>query len=169
MLYEINVIDALNLQIAENDGYTLKRVNRRKLDDDKDSAKDNSCFRKGYHKYEKQWKQETRRNRRHADRAELRRQPRVSEEALKDWAMNRVFYDGYFRREAFGAVVTPHYTKWGRLGKYNRIVDGFEIWVGIDEYDVTIGYDDFVDEDLVEYGETFFLTVEEAINLGLVE
>lgn len=179
MLYEINVMDALNLQIAEDDGYTLKRVNRRKLDDNKAHYEGNSCFRKGYHKYERDWKKAERRNRRHADKAELRRQPKVSAEALKDWAMAQVFHDGYFRREAFGAEVTPYYTNLGRRGKYNRSIDsydytklerlrkynrsivGYEIWVGIDEYDV--------DEDLAEYGEVFFVSVNEAINLGLVE
>lgn len=108
---------------------------------------------------------------RHSIKAELRRQPRVSEEALKDWAMNKVFrvYDKWVI-EAFDAQVTPIPKKWGKMGKYNAITEDYDIWVGVDAYDPTIPYWAFdVEEDLEEYWERFWISREDAINLGLVE
>lgn len=66
--------DLLNVLVSEEDGYILKRVNRRKIDDYKESAKKYSCRRKGYHKSEKRWKHETRRTRRHSNKDYIRHQ-----------------------------------------------------------------------------------------------
>ena len=73
MQYVMTVNEALNLLIEREDTFTAKRPNRRRIDDRKDDRKTHSCFRKGYHKYERDWKVSSRRNARHNSRAELRK------------------------------------------------------------------------------------------------
>lgn len=171
---EINVTNNATQEEYEVDEFDVMPIKSsrkgRRLDDKKSMPfkPGTSCYRKGYHKYEKDWKKSTRRNRRHQGKAELRRQPRVSVEAMADWAAAQVFDDCCFRREAVAVKVTPCIC--ARLGQYSAEMNVYEIWVLVDEYDITIDYEDFdVEEDLVEYGKTFFLTVDEAVNLGLVE
>ena len=172
MLYNNDLFGTLGLVNTDEISFELpeRELRRLRKKADKYPTPGNSCFRKGYHKSEKNWKKQSRRTSRHNQKAMLQHQPTVDLEALKDWAMSQVFeeYDEW-RIEAYGAIVTPLSRKWGRLGKYNAIPDEFEIWVGIDAYDPTSPFEDFdVDRDLEEYERYLYVSREEAINLGLV-
>lgn len=67
--------EALRLFVEADDSFVEKRQNRRKIDDRKDAPKNphSSCFRKGYHKYNRDWKNASRKKRRNCDKMALHR------------------------------------------------------------------------------------------------
>lgn len=158
-----------NLEVDDfevNDDDVIKR----RLDDKKSAPHKpgTSCYRKGYHKYEKDWKKSTRRNRRHGDKAELRKMPKISEDALKQWAMDEVFHESEgWRREAYGVFITPNY-RFKTIG--DMTVVGYRLDVYAEDYDPRIDFEDFdVYKDVEDDTVYIYITVDEAINLGLVE
>lgn len=84
---EISMVEALNILVEADDSFATKRQNRRKLDDKKESPKapHTSCFRKGYHKYERDWKRSSRRATRRNGKAEI---DRLYRQAMADTAPN---------------------------------------------------------------------------------
>ena len=160
--------DLLNVLVSEEDGYTLKRVNRRKLDDRKDGLKGNSCFRKGYHKYERDWKKSTRRNRRHEGKDYIRQQmtATVSDEAICQYAEDLQFFDdGHRITKAVGSWTMPNYNRRNRL----KELEGWWIYVRVDNWavDLPIDYDPIDDIEL--RNEWVYISIDDAINMGLVE
>ena len=101
-----------------------------------------------------------RRSRRHSFKAELRRQTKISEEALKQWAEDRVFYeDSSYRVEAYGSQI------WLSPDEKEYAIEVY--WEG---YNYLIPDEEFdVYEDILNGSDIFYINVEEAINLGLVE
>lgn len=164
ILYNIiSVEEALRIFSEADDSFMEKRLNRRKLDDRKEGAKapHSSCLRKGYHKYERDWKRSSRRENRRNNKAEINgfMKGGVNLIALQKYAEDSVFIETEcFRQEAYGSEV------WiDRFGRYN-------VRVLYEVYDPNISYEDVdVYNDIEEGEEWFSFTLEDIIKLGLCD
>lgn len=149
--------DLLNVLVSEEDRVNIKN-NRRKLDDNKTEKQGNSCFRKGLHKSEKDWKRSSRRIRRHEAVKECAYYtPKMND--IEDYVLN-MFLDHYDMVEIYFNNGVHNY--WSP--SENKYVYGIEIAVKCTTY----GDPDYEIEDHLEY-RSMFLTFEELIKLGLVE
>ena len=160
----ITVEEALHLFVEADDSFTTKRENRRKIDDKKESAKTphSSCRRKGYHKYERDWKRSSRRANRRNNKAEINGfvNGAMNITALQKYAEDRVFLEGeHFRQEAYGSYV------W-----FDKVCHTYNVRVLYEVYDPNISYNDIdVYNDIEEGEEWFTFTLENIIKLGLCD
>jgi hypothetical protein len=162
IIYAISMKDALNVLIEADDSFVEKRQNRRRIDDRKDSKKRNSCFRKGYHKYEKDWKKSCRRNNRRNNRSISSQYMRTSHDLnwdnIHEFAydiatVNADFdefylfkeggYEGYSCDSSVYVAFDRYYTEWD--SDIEQYYDEF-----IETVYITLTYDQLVKWELVE-------------------